>query len=909
MAEFKQSRGRDATPTERAVLWNQATLSSRPSKSRDLINAEDLHDHWRAEAAGLGFNPTRIVTGLGCAVREKADRYARPEIMVDTTTQIPESVVDHVLAVAEQARNGLSDAELDWCVHSVINAHPNTFHLTCDGIKAVDRVASAIRQLVQGRLVAHDHRWWSPGTAAAELATMAWLSSPAHPPNNRMSTNVEGLGTDQAEAATVLLNGETVGAVVVGPAGSGKTTMLRRVADALRTGNTPVRAVAPTAVAAATLGKSIGVTAETIAKTITDPQPLPAGGWVIVDEAAMVSTRDLAALCGKTAAAGGRMILVGDPAQQKSIAVGGMFPALIASRKITTVALSKLWRFTNHQEAAATARIRTGDITGLSYHLSHHRVRQGTHSQTSDLVAKWWEQHKQLDTVISAPTTVLMGDINRQIAERRHQLGETGPTITTTSTQQNIREGDLVTTRRNDRRLKDTNGEHVRNGDRWTVTGTGGNGGIRLCRHQETAQIVLDKEYVKKHLQLGHAITQTRAQSLTVQSSLTVVNARSKLDQLYVGLTRGRTENHLLVLTDPPTHNEDTPPPHTPPLQVLKEVFTRKTEWETITGPATEHLPRRSTAKQHLTRISSTPHNQPLPHLPNLPIKQILTRHQPVRNARPELPTANSGSRDEQTQQHPAIGAENPVYYQTRRKAWEIVDQHVPSRPRMPQDTVAETQQQLLADLQITARTYDFPAYHNLLRKLVAVSDPATRTDLTKQITKTGTTKQIVEKGATPQTVTTWAQQLRVQAIRQRSQKWAPLLDQLDTLADNTPTPSPTTSPSPKKPPSPTNKHGGSTATNGSKTANTPTNSSKDGNKQTTPSKTPSPDNRPPSPSPPNQPHHGNNPPPKRSPPRNHQTPKNLPAYKDFSTTTNTTECEKPPKPKPARGNLPTPTK
>ena len=55
---------------------------------------------------------------------------------------------------------------------------------------------------------------------------------------------------------------------------------------------------------------------------------LPRGGVVVVDEASMVDTRTLADLLRLTQAAGGTLVLVGDPAQLPEVGAGGLFTAL-----------------------------------------------------------------------------------------------------------------------------------------------------------------------------------------------------------------------------------------------------------------------------------------------------------------------------------------------------------------------------------------------------------------------------------------------------------------------------------------------------------------------------------------------------------------------------------------------------
>src|SRR5690606_71585 len=71
--------------------------------------------------------------------------------------------------------------------------------------------------------------------------------------------------------------------------------------------------------------------AMTVAKLLVDLDAyggLAPGGTVVVDEASMIATRDLARLAEHTRTAEGRLVLVGDPDQHGSVDAGGVFARL-----------------------------------------------------------------------------------------------------------------------------------------------------------------------------------------------------------------------------------------------------------------------------------------------------------------------------------------------------------------------------------------------------------------------------------------------------------------------------------------------------------------------------------------------------------------------------------------------------
>ena len=422
-----------------------------------------------------------------------------------------------------------------------------------------------------------------------------------------------GLGGDQAAAVDTILNSATQGVLVLGPAGAGKTEMLSRVAAAV--GADRVLAVAPTAEAAANLGEALDVGGETAARAALSDDQVPQGGWVIVDEAGQLDTRTLAALAGRAAAADARMILVGDTAQQGSVGAGGVFQSLADRPDLVPGAvLSELWRFCDRDEARATVGLRRGDVDALAYHTERGRVHDSTEAELPAVAADWWAARRDQDTIITAPTRRLVADINSAIAALRHRAGETGPAVRGEG-DTTIRVGDTVTTRRNNRRLVASDGGWIRNGDRWEVTGTTPDGQITARRLDRSATVTLPNRYTDEHLQLGYATTQTRVQSLTVDAALCAVTHASRRDQLYVGMTRGRAENHLLVVTDQPQHDEDTPPDHLPPDHIIHTVMGRGGS-HPLSVPAGSFTVTPQVAAAHLRRISDTPHRAPLPDLP-----------------------------------------------------------------------------------------------------------------------------------------------------------------------------------------------------------------------------------------------------------------------------------------------------
>ena len=617
---FEAAHQREPTPDERLAIWQDANRQTRQDKQHE----SDPHVRWRAEARELGVEPETLLADLRSALRRESGPYDRVEVLVaDRGQQLPDTVAPGVVAQLEQlaaASRGLTRADILRTVWATLNASADLCDRDIDPHVTLARLAGGLWGQVTDQLVERDGRWYSPGLAAAEVASVSWLAGGAVP--DRSEADTEGLGSDQSEAVGTILGADTNGVLVIGAAGSGKTEMLGRVAAAVGPGQ--VLAVAPTAAAAANLGEALDVAAETAALAAITEDRVPQGGWVIVDEAGQLDTRTLAALAGRAARVGARMVLVGDTAQQGSVGAGGVFQALADRPDLVPAAvLSQLWRFGDRDEARATIGLRRGKKAALEYHTSRGRVHDTTEAEVADFAAVWWAQRRDQNTIITAPTLSLVAEVNTEIAARRHQAGETGDIVRGAGGDA-IRVGDVVATRRNHRRIVVSDSQWVRNGDRWVVTGTDRDGSVSARRlEDEGATVVLPASYAADHLDLGYATTQARVQSLTVDAALCAVTVASRRSQLYVGLTRGRGENHLVVVTDQPQHDPDTPPDHLPPDHIIETVMKRG-DAHPLTVPAGSQRVSVAVAAAHLGHVADTPHATPMPDLDALGARRTL---------------------------------------------------------------------------------------------------------------------------------------------------------------------------------------------------------------------------------------------------------------------------------------------
>jgi ATP-dependent exoDNAse (exonuclease V) alpha subunit len=151
--------------------------------------------------------------------------------------------------------------------------------------------------------------------------------------------------------------------VVVGKAGTGKSTALDAYSAALDAAGIPVIGVAPSATAAHQLAMSAGITdTATVDRLLTElhqrRRRLPRGVVVILDEAAMCPTHSRLALQRAVDAVDGKVVDVGDHRQIPSVDVGGGHYAL--ARRLGATVLGQNHRFRDpvYRHAAELVRDR-----------------------------------------------------------------------------------------------------------------------------------------------------------------------------------------------------------------------------------------------------------------------------------------------------------------------------------------------------------------------------------------------------------------------------------------------------------------------------------------------------------------------------------------------------------------------
>ncbi|MDP9426063.1 MAG: relaxase domain-containing protein, partial [Actinomycetota bacterium] len=526
----------DARTIYRLERW--AVLDSRPDK-QDAIEADTLRAEWTERAREAGFEPLSLPDG-------QSRLTASPGLDVDAV------ITQALQAVAASSSTWLR-ADLAREVAALLPAEATGS--AADAVKLVDLLAeAAAARCVELRpgaaagtpcrkdgrpLNEHvtDRRLSAPAVLNQEARLLAWARSAVGP--------IPPAGQDSQSAAAQAVSGDEQLVLVVGPAGTGKTTMLGAAASALRNQRRPAIGLSPSGKAADVLATETGWPATTLAKLLHEHRKpegappawrLPTGTTLVLDEAGMTSTEHLDALVGLVQRHHWRLVCVGDPAQLPAVGRGGMFAHWCEA--LSAHHLDEVHRFDDDWQAAASLTLRRGDAAAAKAYASRHRLETVHPALLADRVAR---RHELITSrgQSAAITTASAGTaraINAEIQRRRNPRGRGTSVALADGTRAFV--GDQVATRRNDPGLLTDRNLPVRNRQTWTVTEVSEDGSLTLTDPQ-CGQVQLPARYVARHLELGWAVTGYGNQGVTTDHGICVVEPSSSRAGIYVGMTRG----------------------------------------------------------------------------------------------------------------------------------------------------------------------------------------------------------------------------------------------------------------------------------------------------------------------------------------------------------------------------------
>lgn len=412
--------------------------------------------------------------------------------------------------------------------------------------------------------------------------------------------DITALADEVLDAGRTLDEGQTAAAgaiagtdrlvTVTGPAGSGKTTMLKVAREALERQGRSMIVVAPTKKAASVAGREVGVRASSLHALLVDygwrfdldetgaqawsqlkpgdadpltgviyegPRryPVAPGDRIVVDEAGMVDLYTANALAVLARQTGASIAMVGDHLQAMPVGHSGAMGTM-KRRSGTVVELTAVHRFRDPSYGALTLRMREPENTEEALQIAQDLQERGLLHQVAGEDAAWeymvdgyfdWAGRGKRIALVTS-TNAQAQSINEEIQRRRVAAGELSEKrIAVGQNEQRLLIGDIVQTRRNDR------GSGVENRSLWTVASIEKDGSIVLASvEDQTDTATITPDYAAEHVHLAYASTVHGIQGETVDAAIVGPNVDSS--GLYVGMTRGRVSNIAVAVA---LHQQD----------------------------------------------------------------------------------------------------------------------------------------------------------------------------------------------------------------------------------------------------------------------------------------------------------------------------------------------------------------
>ena len=594
LEEWRQEQGLADTAAAREV----AVLATRsPKRDRPLA---DLEVEWRLRAAEVGLTPERIARMMGRSrqvtpadpgalaerlassqgLTEKASTFGRAEVVQEIAAALPgggsrseiEALADGFLARGEivpvlqvsepaQATGALDLTDDDLATPprplrqrsgGLFPGSPERRFTTAELLDTEQRV---LRQALEGRGAG---RWRPPRRLLERVLGR-------HPQ----------LTASQREMVRRFATSGNAIEVGIGPAGSGKTAVMAVLAELATFTANPIRGAALAARAAVGLQTASGVPSSTLTRLLAEAREgggLPRGVVMVVDEASMVGTRQLAAVSDLVDDAEGKLILIGDDRQLPEIDAGGMFRAL--AQRLPAVELTENIRQRQPWEREALTQLRDGSVgRALEMYRQRRRIIVGQcrHETLARAVEDWYRQVAATgdltDALLIAHDNNTVTELNQRArayfaASRRLH----GPALEVG--ERSFQAGDRVLCLQNQSRLG------VLNGDLGTLLAVDPDRrslSVRLDRDPETRD--LPSRYLEQgYVDYGYALTGHKAQGITTGRTFTIIGGTADREWTYVALSRGRQANTLYLDLPQPDQEPCTHLTHPQPKPGLDDL-------------------------------------------------------------------------------------------------------------------------------------------------------------------------------------------------------------------------------------------------------------------------------------------------------------------------------------------------
>ncbi|ARQ13580.1 conjugal transfer relaxase TraA 1 (plasmid) [Rhizobium etli] len=521
----------------------------------------DIHVDGRSfKKQGIDFEPT-IHLGVGTkAIERKADGASKPLELerlefqdarrhenVRRIDRNPELVLAMILReksvfderdVAKILHRYVDDAALFQSLMIRILLCRETFRIEREQIVLASGIRVPAKYTTRGMI-----------RLEAEMANRAvWLSQrSSHGVRDAVLAATfarhEHLSEEQKIAIEHVASGERI-AAVIGRAGAGKTTMMNAAREAWEAAGYRVVGAALAGKAAEGLEKEAGIISRTLAswelRWNQGRDQLDGKTVFVLDEAGMVSSRQMALFVEAVTKAGAKLVLIGDPEQLQPIEAGAAFRAI--ADRIGYAELETIYRQRQQWMRDASLDLARGKVGKAvdAYRANGKIIGSDLKADAVDnLIAAWDRDYDP------AQTSLILAHLRRDV----HMLNQMarikliergvldqGTMFKTADGERNFAVGDQIVFLKNEASLG------VKNGMLAKVVEVGAGRITARIGDGENARLVLVEQRFYNNLDHGYATTIHKSQGATVDQVKVLASLSLDRHLTYVAMTRHRED-------------------------------------------------------------------------------------------------------------------------------------------------------------------------------------------------------------------------------------------------------------------------------------------------------------------------------------------------------------------------------
>ena len=506
-----------------------ATLNTRDKK--ESVSREQLFAEWQQIGQQYRWSKTQIENLCAQHAPERDIEREKAEAVAGAVNEITNrqsffSEKELVRFVAEESQGrGVGAKEVLDAISSTLSASPEIVSLgrvKDERVYSTKEILRMEKELLKTAIAGKNDGQFVVPTKTVE----------------RVLESNKTISDEQREAVIHVTTALGRVQILAGRAGTGKSFTLRTARECWESGGFRVIGAALAGKAAQGLYEGSGIKSATLHRLLgsieAGTELIDSKTIVVIDEAAMVGTKQLSRLIKAVDAGGGKLVLVGDERQLQSIEAGGAFVAI--ARNVGSATLTENRRQEEDWTKRAVELFSRGHASTALMEYAQRgyvTIKGDRYSVMDSLVDDWARKgiKNPKDNLILASEKREVYALNKlSQLRRKEELGESS----VRANGQELYQGDRVLITRNSRILG------VRNGQLGTVRS------VNKQFHKVT--VSLDSgNYVSlnlktfPHVELGYAVTTHKAQGMTAKDAYVLAGGAMQDRELtYVQASRGK---------------------------------------------------------------------------------------------------------------------------------------------------------------------------------------------------------------------------------------------------------------------------------------------------------------------------------------------------------------------------------